>query len=170
MTPAGLPHSEISGSKAVCASPKLFAAYHVLHRFPEPRHPPCALACLTSISGSPQKNRKDTEKKSQATTLLAEECLLPAYVACQRSVIQPPSTQTQRLDSTKGLKNPSPANCATTVPQKTRAARWTKVLTKPTHLPSPASSTSLVAIPGAGAPRNRPSVLKSSSNSGQWIP
>ncbi len=55
MTPAGLPHSEISGSKAVCASPKLIAACHVLHRFPEPRHPPCALSCLTSISGFPQK-------------------------------------------------------------------------------------------------------------------
>ena len=39
----GLPHSEISGSKVVCTSPKLFAAYHVLHRLWEPRHPPCAL-------------------------------------------------------------------------------------------------------------------------------
>ena len=28
----GLPHSDISGSKVVCTSPKLFAAYHVLHR------------------------------------------------------------------------------------------------------------------------------------------
>src|SRR3989304_3690909 len=54
MTPAGLPHSEISGSTAVCASPKLIAACHVLLRFPEPRHPPYALSCLTSISGFPQ--------------------------------------------------------------------------------------------------------------------
>ena len=29
---AGFPHSDISGSKVVCTSPKLFAAYHVLHR------------------------------------------------------------------------------------------------------------------------------------------
>ena len=28
----GLPHSEISGSKVICTSPKLIAAYHVLHR------------------------------------------------------------------------------------------------------------------------------------------
>ena len=39
----GLPHSEISGSKVVCTSPKLIAAYHVLHRLWEPRHSPYAL-------------------------------------------------------------------------------------------------------------------------------
>ena len=39
----GLPHSEISGSKAVCASPKLIAAYHVLLRLHVPRHPPYTL-------------------------------------------------------------------------------------------------------------------------------
>ena len=37
------PHSEISGSMDICSSPKLFAAYHVLHRLSVPRHPPCAL-------------------------------------------------------------------------------------------------------------------------------
>ena len=45
--PAGFPHSEISGSKGMCPSPKLFAAYHVFRRLPVPRHPPCALPCLT---------------------------------------------------------------------------------------------------------------------------
>ena len=39
----GLPHSEICGSIRICQSPQLIAAYHVLHRLPEPRHPPCAL-------------------------------------------------------------------------------------------------------------------------------
>ena len=39
----GLPHSETRGSKAGCASPRLVAASHVLHRLLEPRHPPCAL-------------------------------------------------------------------------------------------------------------------------------
>ena len=42
------PHSEISGSKDICSSPKLFAAYHVFHRLLVPRHPPCALSSLTS--------------------------------------------------------------------------------------------------------------------------
>src|SRR5262249_338845 len=43
----GFPHSEISGSKPVCGSPKLIAAYHVLLRLLLPRHPPCALSSLT---------------------------------------------------------------------------------------------------------------------------
>src|SRR4029078_9825413 len=43
----GLPHSEIPGSKPVCGSPGLIAAYHVLHRRPAPRHPPYALTSLT---------------------------------------------------------------------------------------------------------------------------
>ena len=42
----GLSHSEIRGSRAMCASPRLFAACHVLHRLREPRHPPCALIYL----------------------------------------------------------------------------------------------------------------------------
>ena len=36
-------HSEIFGLKVICTYPKLIAAYHVLHRLWEPRHPPCAL-------------------------------------------------------------------------------------------------------------------------------
>ena len=44
---AGFPHSEISGSKDICSSPKLIAAYHVFHRLLVPRHPPCALFSLT---------------------------------------------------------------------------------------------------------------------------
>ena len=47
--PCGLPHSEIRGSSPMCGSPRLFAAYHVLRRLPVPRHPPCALLCLTSL-------------------------------------------------------------------------------------------------------------------------
>ena len=43
----GLPHSEISGSKCMCHSPKLIAGYHVLHRLLPPRHPPYALIRLT---------------------------------------------------------------------------------------------------------------------------
>ena len=44
----GFPHSEISGSLLICSSPKLIAAYHVLHRLLLPRHSPCALYSLTS--------------------------------------------------------------------------------------------------------------------------
>ena len=31
----------------ICPWPQLFAAYHVFHRLSVPRHPPCALSCLT---------------------------------------------------------------------------------------------------------------------------
>ena len=48
MNPGEFPHSEISGSMLICSSPKLFAAYHVFHRLPVPRHSPCALVRLTS--------------------------------------------------------------------------------------------------------------------------
>ena len=40
----GLSHSEICGSKIICIYPQLIAAYHVLHRLREPRHPPYALS------------------------------------------------------------------------------------------------------------------------------
>ena len=51
---SGFPHSDIHGSKDICSSPWLFAAYHVLHRLSVPRHPPCALYSLTNrlASGS----------------------------------------------------------------------------------------------------------------------
>ena len=39
----GLSHSEIRGSKVICTYPQLIAAYHVLLRLREPRHPPYAL-------------------------------------------------------------------------------------------------------------------------------
>ena len=44
---ARFPHSEIHGSRDICSSPWLFAAYHVFLRLSVPRHPPCALSCLT---------------------------------------------------------------------------------------------------------------------------
>ena len=43
----GLSHSEIPGSRVICTYPGLIAAYHVLHRLREPRHPPCALTCFS---------------------------------------------------------------------------------------------------------------------------
>ena len=47
MNMRGFPHSDIPGSKPVCGSPELFAAYHVLHRHLSPRHSPYALSSLT---------------------------------------------------------------------------------------------------------------------------
>ena len=47
MTLAGLPHSEIPGSKRACRSPRHIAACHVFHRLSVPRHPPSTLSNLT---------------------------------------------------------------------------------------------------------------------------
>ena len=48
---AGFPHSDIPGSLDICSFPGLFAAYHVFLRLLVPRHPPCALLCITFSSG-----------------------------------------------------------------------------------------------------------------------
>ena len=45
----GLSHSEIRGSRVICTLPRLIAAYHVLHRLCEPRHPPYALSYFLLI-------------------------------------------------------------------------------------------------------------------------
>ena len=64
LQPAELPHSEIAGSKVVCTYPTLFAAYHVLLRLPEPRHPPFALfflflfACCTTVASDVARRHK----------------------------------------------------------------------------------------------------------------
>ena len=47
ITRCGFPHSDIPGSKLVCSSPRLIAAYRVLHRLLAPRHSPYALSSLT---------------------------------------------------------------------------------------------------------------------------
>ncbi len=43
----GFPHSDTCGSMDICSSPQLFAACRVFLRLLVPRHPPCALFCLT---------------------------------------------------------------------------------------------------------------------------
>ena len=48
----GFPHSEIPGSKLICSSPRLIAAYHVLLRLLMPRHSPCALISLTFVEAN----------------------------------------------------------------------------------------------------------------------
>ena len=59
ITGGGLPHSEISGSKPVCGSPKHIAAYHVLHRLLTPSHPPQTLRSLTLCLDSRAKLPND---------------------------------------------------------------------------------------------------------------
>jgi len=61
----GFPHSEIRGSKVVRTSPRLIAAYHVLHRLSAPRHPPNTLKALDrSHYRRPPFLRMSSSKKS----------------------------------------------------------------------------------------------------------
>ncbi len=46
----GLPHSETRGLAGMCPSPRLIAAYRVLRRLSDPRHPPCALAYFAFVA------------------------------------------------------------------------------------------------------------------------
>ena len=52
MKVAGLPHSEISGSKPVDGSPKLIAVFRVLHSLLMPRHPSCARIRLAEFAAA----------------------------------------------------------------------------------------------------------------------
>ena len=53
MKAAGLPHSEIPGSKPVDGSPELIAVFRVLHSLLMPRHPSCARIRLAIWCSSP---------------------------------------------------------------------------------------------------------------------
>src|SRR5205809_5943354 len=64
----GFPHSEIPGSKPICGSPGLIAAYRVLHRLLVPRHSPYTLSSLTI------RNSKLTPTGLPAPTLPAPAC------------------------------------------------------------------------------------------------
>ena len=76
---AGLSHSEIAGSRDICSYPALIAAYHVLLRLREPRHPPCALTyfCNDTPLESHQGNKGDAHTFSccyTSTVLLVSIC------------------------------------------------------------------------------------------------
>ncbi len=78
----GFPHSEIPGSKLVRSSPRLIAAYHVLHRLSAPRHPPnalktldrfhdrCPLVIRQPLSGGQSQNETRSKKQKDRSSLL----------------------------------------------------------------------------------------------------
>jgi hypothetical protein len=92
----GFPHSEISGSTPVCGSPKLIAAYHVLHRLLAPRHPPYALSSLTSkpsrLMPSERRGRANPDalhlvQQTQSTLrcVWSEKTTVCRIFSCQRT-------------------------------------------------------------------------------------
>ena len=77
---AGLPHSEICGSKCMCHSPQLIAAYHVLHRLWEPRHSPYALTLLIVLFCSFNEFTIAKDLKKSLTEKIAFLVFLFQYV------------------------------------------------------------------------------------------
>src|SRR5687768_4321868 len=78
----GFPHSEILGSKLVRSSPRLIAAYHVLHRLSAPRHPPNALKALDHSHDRcpprpPWKDDSDAHHQKDQSSDLSEDVCLP---------------------------------------------------------------------------------------------
>ena len=74
------PHSDISGSKLICSSPKLFAACHVLRRLPMPRHSPCALISLTFRNGSRRSSGSLRIMQVSTEVLLSQNCIYPNFL------------------------------------------------------------------------------------------
>src|SRR5271169_5204211 len=76
----GFPHSEIRGSKLVRSSPRLIAAYHVLHRLSAPRHPPDTLMTLDCSHNQRAFGGQTTENREQMIIFIcplsSDLCLL----------------------------------------------------------------------------------------------
>ena len=116
MSQGGLPHSEISGSKPVCGSPKLFAAYHVLHRLLAPRHSPYALSSLTI------RNSKLTLIGFGLWTCGLGHCLKPRAQSLQPACVSSMHTacvwsenyRLQSIQLSKSCRPPSPRRRRTT--------------------------------------------------------
>src|SRR5687767_5040980 len=94
MTRRGFPHSDIPGSKLVCSSPRLIAAYRVLHRLLAPRHSPYALSSLTTsvLCSSAQTPSSRSQMPSPQMNLLLSHCVCSEKTtvcrifSCQRAV------------------------------------------------------------------------------------
>ncbi len=71
----GFPHSEIQGSKPVRGSPRLIAAYHVLHRLSAPRHPPDTL--MTLDHSHHRCPPGDTDVRRDGTSTLGTTIVMP---------------------------------------------------------------------------------------------
>jgi hypothetical protein len=88
MSLKGFPHSEIPGSKLVCSSPGLIAAYRVLHRLLAPRHSPYALSSLTTSVWTHADRALDSSSRSRLEIDPHETSLLtlrPRWPASSRS-------------------------------------------------------------------------------------
>ena len=80
----GLSHSEIPGSMDICSYPGLIAAYHVLRRLREPRHPPCALSCFPTTPPSflPPRSKKELRQEGGRPYFQLYSFLFCRFMSC----------------------------------------------------------------------------------------
>ena len=94
----GFPHSEILGSKLVRSSPRLIAAYHVLHRLSAPRHPPNALKALDrSRDRCPPRSPAAVKRMTIRTTRSGRKKTSDQVVSDPTAVCLPNMTADDRL-------------------------------------------------------------------------
>jgi len=128
MTPGGLPHSEIHGSKPADGSPWLIAAIHVLHRLVAPRHPPRALN-----SSAPRKRR--AEPTGSSSIMSTQTMLLLTFTAPPTSTGWGPirGLRTSEQLTVMGCSEPRSRFEATKKPIRSEAGSATRCPTEVRH-------------------------------------
>jgi hypothetical protein len=102
----GFPHSEIRGSKLVRSSPRLIAAYHVLHRLSAPRHPPDTLKTLDcSHRQRPSLGSESPLSRGTRATALAEKTSFASNTPESAAVkLRPPLGRLEKTQRTFRLR------------------------------------------------------------------
>ena len=91
----GFPHSEIPGSKLICSSPGLIAAYRVLHRLQVPRHSPYTLSSLTIRNSNLRLRASGFHPKPACESFMHTACVwsekttVCRIFSCQRIRLRP---------------------------------------------------------------------------------
>src|SRR5215813_12677807 len=86
MSQRGFPHSEIPGSKLICSSPGLIAAYRVLHRLLVPRHSPYTLSSLTIRNSSSRLAYATRQLHAHCVCVVGKTTVCRIF-SCQRTLV-----------------------------------------------------------------------------------
>jgi hypothetical protein len=86
LPPAGFPIRKSPDQSLFSGSPRLIAAYHVLHRLPLPRHPPYALSSLTIKNSKSNQSTLRTSARTGFKPVPTSVCLTTNLLCnCQRT-------------------------------------------------------------------------------------
>ena len=130
---SGFPHSEIPGSKPICGSPGLIAAYRVLHRLLVPRHSPYTLSSLTirnsnlRLQASGLRPKHACESFMHTACVWSEKTTVCRIFSCQRTnlkylIFQISDLRCQVSDSNASLA--SRILRSSTVHLQSRKSKW----------------------------------------------